>query len=113
MARQVALSTLMALRQADADHAVWTAALADLRPDVELPGNLLEQAEAAWRSVRAGARSRRQDAWRDWVKASLSNEQGRLYRWIRGGGTLEAELVPDPAVDPAASGEAAGRRRWL
>eukprot|EP00959_Pyramimonas_sp_CCMP1952_P193389 4044368-Pyramimonas_sp.AAC.1 len=56
------------------------------------PDGVPEQAEAAWRSARASARSRRQDAWRDWVKASVSNEQGRLYRWVRGGGTLEAEL---------------------
>ncbi|CAK0862848.1 unnamed protein product [Prorocentrum cordatum] len=54
----VAMSTLMALRQADADHAVWRAALADLRPDVELPATLLEHAEAEWRAAQAGRFSR-------------------------------------------------------
>ncbi|CAK0820999.1 unnamed protein product [Prorocentrum cordatum] len=112
-AREVAAATLAALRAADAGQPDWSAALAGLSVDEVLPDGVLEQAEAAWRSARASARSRRQDAWRDWVKASVSDEQGRLYRWIRGGGTLEAELVPDPAVDPAASVEVAGRRCWL
>ncbi|CAK0847227.1 unnamed protein product, partial [Prorocentrum cordatum] len=107
----VAMSTLMALRQADADHAVWRAALADLRPDVELPATLLEHAEAAWRAAQAAARSQRRQEWRRWAQESLANAQGRLYRWIRGGSVLEADLVPDPAAGAAAA--AAGSRSWL
>ena len=47
------------------------------------------------------------------MQGSLANEQGRLYRWIRGGGTLDAELVPDPIAAVGAPRPATGTRAWL
>ena len=47
------------------------------------------------------------------MQGAASNDKGRLFRWIRGGGDLGEELVPDPAVDPAAPAQGVGRRRWV
>ena len=106
---------MAALRTADVEHVEWAAELAALRADEELPGRVLERAEAAWQEARAGARRRRREEWRRWVQESLTNSQGRLYRWIRGGGSLSAELVPDPRRGPAGRARAimaAGSARW-
>ena len=112
-ARTVAETTMAALRAADVAHAEWAAELAALRADEEVPGRVLERAEAAWQGARAGARRRRREEWRRWVQDSLANSQGRLYRWIRGGGSLIAELVPDPATHPGAAQPGARTRSWL
>ena len=112
-ARTVAETTMAALHAADVAHAEWAAELAAFRADEEVPGRVLERAEAAWQGARAGARRRRREEWRRWVQDSLANSQGRLYRWIRSGGSLSAELVPDPATDPGAAQPGARTRSWL
>ena len=112
-ARTVAETTMAALRAADVAHAEWAAELAALRADEEVPRRVLERAEAAWQEARAGARRRRREEWRRWVQDSLANSQGRLYRWIRGGGSLSAELVPAPATHSGAAQPGARTRSWL
>ena len=109
----VAESTLTALRAADGATADWAEDLAALSEAVELPARLLERAEVAWKEARASARGRRREEWRKWVQGCLANGQGRLYRWIRGGASLDAELVPVPAAALGGPAPAAGTRSWL
>ncbi|CAK0845440.1 unnamed protein product, partial [Prorocentrum cordatum] len=111
--RGVAMGALAALRAADAGDAFWEPQLAAVQLGAELPEALVQLAGADWATARAAARQRRQNEWHRWVSESLANAQGRLYRWIRGGGTLGAELVPDPATQAAAPHSAPGRRAWL
>ena len=62
--------------------------------------------------MRSGERPPAGDMWT--VQGAAANAQGRLYRWIRGGGSFEADLVPDPELgDPGAAEPAPGTRRWL
>ena len=112
-ARGVAEATLRALRLADASQASWRDTLVELRADVVMPLAIVERAEADWRQAQHASRSARRQEWGRWVQDAAANERGRLFRWIRGGGRLEEELVPDPLADSALPPGAAGRRGWV
>lgn len=112
-AREVADTTLRALRRADAADAQWSAALAGLRPNVALPETMLERAEAEWKAARDAARTARRDGWNEWVQSAAANGKGRLYRWIKGGSELGEAVVPDPAEDTTAAEGAPGRSGWV
>ncbi|CAK0837858.1 unnamed protein product, partial [Prorocentrum cordatum] len=93
-ARQASAATIQALRSADAACPDWAPAMAALQL-----GALVSEAMA----VRAEAE------WHRRVADSLEDRQGRLYRWIRGGGNMGAELVPAGG----SGGEAPGSRPRL
>ncbi|CAK0858704.1 unnamed protein product, partial [Prorocentrum cordatum] len=116
-AGRAAAGTLRALRTSAAGDAGWEAAVAPLPLSRPLADALIERAKVEWRQAQAAARARRQAEWRWWVDDSLRNGQGRLYRWIRGCGSVEAELVPAGRSAAAAPAGAAvgppGSRPWL
>ena len=107
---------LAALDRGAADDAEWAGALAGLRrgPGEVLPG-LVARAEGEYAAASAAARTERRLLWQRWVDNALVDGSGRIYRWIKGGRTSAAALVPDPAArEPGQGGEAAtGSRRWL
>lgn len=116
-AQRVAQTTLRALRAADAQDPEWSVVHEGLRASDAVASAVLDRAEAAWQQERLAALSARRAAWTAWVQDAAANAQGRLYRWIRDGGALEEELVPDPAAGPAAQepgpSPASGQRSWL
>lgn len=112
-ARRVAAAVLDALRHEEPAGSEWRARFARLCPEGPVPAAMLQQAEAAWREEQLAARARRRAAWLQWVQEAAANGQGRLYRWVRDAGSLDEALVPDPALDPDAAAQAAGRRGWL
>ncbi|CAK0848334.1 unnamed protein product [Prorocentrum cordatum] len=116
-AGRAATGTLQALWASAAGDAGWEAALAAMLPSGPVADSLIEQAETEWRLAQAAARAWRRSEWRRWVDDSLRNDQGRLYRWIRGGGCVEAELVPAvggvEAATAGARGCPPGGRHWL
>ncbi|CAK0863527.1 unnamed protein product, partial [Prorocentrum cordatum] len=109
-----ACATLRALRTADSGNPAWAAMLSALTPGGTFPAHVIDRAEADWRQAQDAARRRRRGEWRRWAQDAMANSQGRLYRWIRGGGTLEAELVPAPPAAGAAAATAPilGHRTW-
>ena len=114
-ATRVARETLQALLAAESGNAEWTALLGGLTPEAVLPGSTIERAEAEWKQSQEAARRRRRDEWRRWAQDAMANRLGQLYRWIRGGGTLDAELVPvgaGAASDPAPQASP-GHRSWI
>jgi ribonuclease HI len=103
---------LDALVAADRDDSEWSAAWVNLgcRP-LATYQPLLDLAERELQEAAQKNRRARKDAWFKWVTESLEDRGGRLYRWIRGGATSAASMVPDPQA--GAEGAPAGSRAWL
>jgi endonuclease/exonuclease/phosphatase family metal-dependent hydrolase len=72
---------------------------------------LIDRAEQAYQEAASAQRRMRKDAWFKWVTEALEDGGGRLYRWIRGGATSAAAMVPDPRE--SSEGAQAGSKTWI
>ena len=102
-----------------AAKAIWTALrkgghqMARRHPEHEVPNETaldewIHEARRQYQDKAAQLRTRRREAWREWVRSAMSNGGAKLYRWIRGGAQQFDTMIPQEQPEAGI-----GTLRWL